>query len=545
MKLSKNYNCYLILCSIVLLNISCNLTLPNSPSNEKKVTPAINFKVTLLPNKTFQHDDTNIVNKITKFEKCKLKSGIINFLKSGDNSKQMLSVTPIHIRITDEEISLYHNEKLVSLFTSIKLNEISHITQTYANTPCFNIVKSKIIKDESNEYTIKRTKIPLCGENKENSKEWMRTIQEFKFCSLNSNFNTKSSTKIIVDFEKVNELAESMKKSTPVSQGASPIINLNISNKSKQTSNSPLKELFYDNSNNSNHKSQIQEAEHHQLQKEVKNILSTIKQGAIAEDQEKRKLNSQLKEAKQITKEIEKKKEFMKKSIENKSLLEQKKINIINTHQKKNNEILLLKAVTQKLKSLKDNHIKKVRKEFKKNIQNEKLKANTHAQGMTKLIEDKFKLKNWDSCTSRKLLFFENKEYVNEICITYFGDKMKKNCSDQNYFCKMCCEFHIGVGHLIKRLECKDNCNKIIKGEELNKRNKKKEEEKKKDDGKNKNLDKEKIKNDKEEKIKEGKEGKQLNRKENKKKSELKTTDEDNKLSKHKKMYKEKNSALN
>ena len=77
---------------------------------------------------------------------------------------------------------------------------------------------------------------------------------------------------------------------------------------------------------------------------------------------------------------------------------------MVNTNKKKLEEVQLLRAVTHRLKTMKEKELKQAKKDINKQIKLEKDKANLNAQAVMKLVDKKERLKDFSKCVSDRLL---------------------------------------------------------------------------------------------------------------------------------------------
>jgi hypothetical protein len=100
-------------------------------------------------------------------------------------------------------------------------------------------------------------------------------------------------------------------------------------------------------------------------------------------------------------------------------------------------------------------------------IKDTERKANDEAVNMMKNLMEQNKMTDVSDCVNPKLLNFENKNYVTNVCKLYYGENRRSFCEDKKNFCDQCCGEHIGISHKDKLFECKENCTKLINGIEI------------------------------------------------------------------------------
>ena len=192
----KNYNSILILLiisiSLLVNTVVCgeNHLITNGDKNAQAPKPAkdkaggktvekqkeIKYTINLIKSEVFPKSQ-ELSKTLSKYTKCKIKQGVLNFVKSVDGTK--LNVTPINVLLSDTNLILYENENTNSLFNSIRINDISYLTQKYSSANCFDIVLQN--NDEEKASQLNVSNISLCSEDK-NYKEWVKAITTFKEC---------------------------------------------------------------------------------------------------------------------------------------------------------------------------------------------------------------------------------------------------------------------------------------------------------------------------------------------------------------------------
>lgn len=538
MKLSK-YNSVLIIFSLLLSLWSFS----NSKSTDTSADQTSNFKSTLdasfirmetnstlsaqgwkynlktIKNPIFKDKDPKILKNITRYTKCRVKQGVLNYLKSVNNKGKKtkeLQVVPINFLMTMNSISLYENHKRNSLFAKAQLEEVAQLTQTYSGTNCFDILIKKKGKDK---VTLIKQKWTLCGAD---YKKFMMTIKEFKEC-----YNIRrgiikgdGERKVIVEYERSHEImqekqsrgqAHSILYSTTDSKAkihtkdnksrkakilgkilkkkgkqfvkdpkTGKLVKVNITSEISSTEPVDMMDLFYDNTQKYYPQKNIKKAEENHIQREIKNILNVMEESSLKEQKLQREMNAKLKFVQDSTRKIQKHEEELRKNIQMKENLANIRLQHVKANHDKFHEIKLLKAVSQKLQMMKDEELTQVKKDVNKKIKMSKQQAQTSAKSILKVVTKEDRNKPYPVCANYKLKDFSDKTYIKNTCVDLFGEVGKGRCSVKENFCKMCCSFHVGANHIDERLKCIDKCGKAIEGKlkKENEKNKKKKEKK-------------------------------------------------------------------
>ena len=134
----------------------------SSSKSEDRAAPskkvAVNYKLEIKDNPLFKSKDKQLLSAITKYEKCVIKEGVIDFVIGIDNDKKLLSAHPVHVLIDKNKLSLFSTENSNSLFSTTNLDEIRMLIQKYPGTSCFNLVVNKL---DSEVTRIEKDKIPI------------------------------------------------------------------------------------------------------------------------------------------------------------------------------------------------------------------------------------------------------------------------------------------------------------------------------------------------------------------------------------------------
>jgi hypothetical protein len=103
-----------------------------------------------------------------------------------------------------------------------------------------------------------------------------------------------------------------------------------------------------------------------------------------------------------------------------------------------------------------------------------KLKANSEAKALMKVISLQSKLTPYSECINPRLKNFTDKLYVKETCYHLYGENKEEKCKLKSEFCHMCCDYHVGSKFFVQRNLCKTQCTNLINGRDINEGNKKK-----------------------------------------------------------------------
>ncbi len=260
--------------------------------------------------------------------KCHEKTGYIylaNNIFSPKNLPLQIKVVPIFVILTRSTISLMMGPEEKSMFNEIKLENIQKITQRYSNSFCFDIVENNVI-----EKTLAKGPISLCAKNKKNMEDWIIALQEFKECNINVVSMDNMQNKVLVDFEKVNELLK-------------PRSNIKNTNE--------FDPLYYDGGS-SNNRPKEDESE---ISKVLKNIVTTIEGANINERKISRTMSSKILKAEKFAFDVKRKTDLLDNMIQKRQMREKDKEAKLIQYENKARELRLLKAVLGRIKQYKVN----------------------------------------------------------------------------------------------------------------------------------------------------------------------------------------------
>jgi len=200
------------------------------------------------------------------------------------------------------------------------MKKIERIIQHYKGLHCFDV----FLNDSTNNKLIKSGKIAFCLKSRRKMEIWVNTIQEFKHCNINKNHEGK----VLVDFNKINEVAD------------------------------PLKTLYYDNTFKIRRK-RIRKENKKQIDKTVTSIVKTIQKGNIAHNRVVRQYEGKLKTAKEFTHQVFLRQRRIKEMLEKRALFSKEKIDSYDKLKHRTRELRILKEVEDKIHKLKQQEIKK------------------------------------------------------------------------------------------------------------------------------------------------------------------------------------------
>lgn len=303
----------------------------------------------------------NLKKNYESYKKCKVKTGLIYLLRHPEKLPLEINLQPIFGKLSIDKFNFYLNDLAKSKFYQINLINILRISYTpiLEINNCFNLILNTIDSDK-----LLKGPLSLCFKSKSKKNEWMKSINEFKECQIDS-ANGKKENKVLIDFRKVNKLIKD------------PIIR-------------PEAKLLYDNANKVVIKKRSNRKEY-VIKKMMKKIVSSITNGSIQNRLIKRKMQNQLKKTRKAAKSMRKKEDLIKKIVKKRINLENKKKSQLKKLEAKNKEIQLLKAVKSRIIQLKKKETKKFNKELKRQIKSEKRIQNKKTKNMINYLVNKTK----------------------------------------------------------------------------------------------------------------------------------------------------------
>jgi hypothetical protein len=267
------------------------------------------------------------LQRYVTYSKCQHKTGVLGLVKDAVPNiinPSVILATPIFLALNKNNLSFFLSTKTISLFNIIKLERILRITQRFANTFCFDIVENEV----ENSALLKGP-VSLCAPNILEMKQWIDAIEEFKECSvsLNPMLNNK---RVIADFQKINTL---------------------LTNRiPRQAPNT--KDLYYDNIK-PYIPSPKRVANEIKISNELKNIISIIKLGNMAQNKMRRTMVNKLKTAEQFAIDVRRKQELVQEILRKRMQQERESETTLITIEHKAKEYRLLRAVEERIKRMK------------------------------------------------------------------------------------------------------------------------------------------------------------------------------------------------
>jgi hypothetical protein len=348
-------------------------------------------------------------SKFETFTNCGKKTGFLNIVKNIDHSGGELRVSPVYIDMSTNSMKFYSSPtNTQTLFNVVKLDKILRISQQkiLENHSCFEIILADYAE---NSKGLSKENVSLCANTKEKMKSWIDTIGAFKECQVNVN-NVDHNRKILVDFQKVNELTKVAALGLG-GKGAFP----------GATVGNPEDTLYYDNLPTIN-KSAIKLQKDTSLKHEIDKILGFVKKSTIQQSQVQRKMQNELKEAKKFSEEVHEKQEIIRKILERRAEKEKLRQQSLIQSEEKFKELKLLKAVENKIVQMKKKEIQEYSEQYQKQIKEERSKANSESKKMMKSLMEEEKRKPYNDCTDTRILLFEDKSYIKERCTVFYGE---------------------------------------------------------------------------------------------------------------------------
>jgi hypothetical protein len=300
-----------------------------------------------------------------------------------------LNLQPIFGEINLEKFELFLNDMVKSKFFEINLIDILRISRSpvLVTNNCFNIILNSIDTDK-----LLKGPLSLCFKSKNIVNDWMRTINEFKECQIDSS-NKIRDNKVLVDFHKVNKLIKDP-----------------INHNSERDEN----KLFYDNGD------KVHIKKHTYIDKEIvikqmmNNIVSTITKGSIQSNKVRRKMQNELKETIAAANKMQKQQDLVKSIVNKRIEIENRKKDQLRNIEKKNKEIQLLKAVKNRILKSKQAEGKKLQKALKRQINSERILQNKKAKNMINYLINKTKSPEKAADEARKRVL-ENRITLKQI----------------------------------------------------------------------------------------------------------------------------------
>lgn len=381
---------------------------PSKPSASKSSsiqagsTPTVP-KLVEIENKKINKDDTSF----SHHKQCKSKQGYLKIVKNPEKLPKELNLFKIVATLNPKNLDLYISHDLTSLFNQISLDNISKISQeeNLKSFNCFDI-ETNTLDDEK----LLRGPLTLCAKNKEDMDKWIDAISEFKQCKIDKTNSplqeSDSDSKILIDFSVVNK--------TPKIKSPAKV----------QKSKSGTQSLYYENTKKPAISSNKQILKEKLIKSAMERIMSTIKESNLKEAHFQRLYLNKIKAAKLLTKEVKQKQAVVKNILKQRADKEQEKETEMIKNLGDSKEIELLKAAEYKIKTMKEEELKKIQNELNEDLENEKKKTDLEVKKMIKNINEETKDTPFDECVDTKLLFFKNLNYSGEVCKKNYGESV-------------------------------------------------------------------------------------------------------------------------
>lgn len=416
-----------------------------------------------------------------------MKTGVINNIEGRPIAPTYtILIKPVYIMITSEKLILTKNEKRSNLIRSIPLVDVQRIDQHYVNTNCFDIIINQIVGKN-----FRTGQMSLCANNPKEMDIWVKTILEFKECSIKGIRSVDHNGKIILDLDKINKYTDTV-------------------NKSKRYE---LNKLFYNGRDKAiktnKHKKKL-------IKKALKHIVHVSEKGEIASNQLNRQYRGRMLKTRDFNKDMEQKQFNLRMAFARKILQEKEMEASMNSRRVTRKQLKMLKKTAEKISQIKHEELTEYTHLYEDQIRRQKEHNIRQAKTFMNLVNQQDKLTDFRQCYQDKLEGFRDPDLVKGMCKQYYGKFAGHFCERPESFCTMCCDFHIGLNFAKKRFECKKKCGKVIKRKKHHKKGKKDKRKGKKD---KKTRGKKRINNSR--KVKKAKQTKRQ-RKQNKQQSKAK-----------------------
>jgi hypothetical protein len=361
---------------------------------KKKLLPRFP-KVVELENPKIPKELENMIN----YSKCEEKSGYLKIVRNPKALPNELQLYKIYVEMDLQNLHLFLDASgSRTLFNSIHLSEIKQLSQQKLLAP-FNCFDFQLHNVDHKADTLLNGPVTLCAKDEDDMQQWIDSIQEFMQCRVDPN-NPKHK-QVIANYVKVNQLLKDRS--------------------GREGSGDGYSSLFYDNTNTitRNPKGLQQEKV---VSKAFRKIFDTIQQGSIRRRQLQRKMSSRLQEARSVADDMAQRQEIVQQILQKRMQKEREKENNLLKAEEKKKQVQLLKAVQKKISSMEKNEITNFDKDFKKQIGDQQKKANDEAAKMMRSISAQNKFSNFNACTDTRILYFDDKEYVDALCKRYYGE---------------------------------------------------------------------------------------------------------------------------
>ena len=341
-----------------------------------------------------------------RFEKCNKKSGYLSLVKDMTKLPVELGVTPIFASLSLSSFNMFLSPSdSKTLFNTVKLKNILWISQQRMLTGlnCFEIVHGDIAHGSE----LQKQSITLCASDSIAMQGWIDAVGAFKECQVNVH-NIDHNRVVIADFQKVNELLKDSANGKGFGIGSG-------------TGANPYASLYYDN-NPTIQKNTGKVQKDSAIKSEISKIVNFIKEGNIQQNKVQRKMVNELKQAKKFSEEVHQKQEIIRKILEKRIEKEKQRKQNMMKMEEKTKELELLKAVENRIMQMKKQEIKRFEGTFESQIADERRKADSESKQMMHALVEEEKFTPYNDCTAPQLMFFEDKNYVHQLCYRYYGE---------------------------------------------------------------------------------------------------------------------------
>jgi len=266
-----------------------------------------------------------------KYFRCNEKKGYLYLSRNvfpSLNKPLLIKVVTVYAYLTKGAFTLAMGPEEKSLFYSINLGNILKITQRYSNSYCFDMIENSVY-----QKSLTKGPVTLCSKTQKQMEEWINAIQEFKECNISVYTDPKSQNKVLVDFEKVNQL---------------------LKNREKNDKNTETKKLYYKKESPYIPNPKRIEREN-KISKTLNQIIQTIESGNIAQNQVRRRMVSKVKRAEQFAYDIRRKQELINSMMQKRLMKEKDREAKLISIEHRARELQLLKAVQQRIRQYKVN----------------------------------------------------------------------------------------------------------------------------------------------------------------------------------------------
>jgi hypothetical protein len=351
-----------------------NSSKPNRNKKSKRTIPNAKLFSQFNP---YYPNKKSIIDENTSASYCQHKRGFLHLVKNSSKlgiSPLSIRTIPVYVVLRDDMLNIQMGLSYRTLFSSVKVENILKITKRFKNANCF-----EIIEDAVEEQTLTKSPITLCSGNANIMMEWVGALQEFKDCLYNvSSKNQGKGDKTLLDFNRINTLIKSEHHGNS-NRGKGIIGNGfdhlfydsgntvhfpggNSSSSSTSMSSSTrtiLNSAYIDGPNGSgsvynshfdtNGIHDKRKQDDYVMREELNGIVGLLEEGSINNKKMKRNMDSKLKNAEKIERDIRDKHHMIDQILENRERLNKERESKILSEVHKKREIQLLRAVKSRI----------------------------------------------------------------------------------------------------------------------------------------------------------------------------------------------------